>query len=647
MFTNLLLLRWVSLSALLILVFVHSPAIAQIYPEPAPPLDDAHFGANVRRTMNLLATSTPEKRNTVHIIFYGQSITAGQPWVTTVINELKSRYPYANIIAEDKAVSGFASQRLVNAAELDIYPAYPDLVIFHVYGSHIEYENIIRRIRERTTAEILITNDHIEGNNPTDSLGNYTDEGWTASMYTYTRNFAKTYNCEYVDLRADWKRYLKDNGYLASQLLNDNVHLNAHGNYLYASLVLRQLIHRPDLDAEAEGLTEDYVIGEDIDWDMETGVLNMPFAGNRVDAIYDEQPSETAAEAEVWLDGQIPSTFPEFYVHTRPSPNPWSSRPVFNRADSNNPKIVEDWTMTITSVNGTSFNYSVAGSITGADGSGANTANFISNSGRVVISGDADHWFDGRFVPDHARAAIGQKITWKTVPLFSDTVSYEPVDNAIQGTQVLFKGATHSRHMLQLSSSDPANVGLKMLRVYRPSWNRAKKFWADVDELAFPSVVNANATIKLTAEGSWRIAEIPEWLEAAPASGSGDTAIEITTKEVNPTEEERAGTIRINMGSEQPLYLTVEQAPGDIVIPPPVSYFVDDPVLSGWRVTDWGYIYDELWPFAFHAELGWVFVVHEGDSIFFWNFADSYWGWTAHNYLPWYYAFTEDAPGWR
>ena len=73
-----------------------------------------------------------------------------------VADDLRRRFPHANLVVENRAIGGFASQLLVKTAETDLYPFYPDLVVFHVYGSHIEYENIIRRIRERTTAEILM-----------------------------------------------------------------------------------------------------------------------------------------------------------------------------------------------------------------------------------------------------------------------------------------------------------------------------------------------------------------------------------------------------------------------------------------------------------------------------------------------------------
>ena len=101
--------------------------------------------------MTLLAASTPQHRNTVKILFYGQSITQ-QTWWRLVAEHLRQQFPHANLIIENRAIGGFASQILVKTAEHDLYPFYPDLVIFHVYGSHIEYENIIKNIRSRTTA---------------------------------------------------------------------------------------------------------------------------------------------------------------------------------------------------------------------------------------------------------------------------------------------------------------------------------------------------------------------------------------------------------------------------------------------------------------------------------------------------------------
>ena len=58
---------------------------ASAFGADAPPApkhlgDPAKLGLGVQRTMTLLATSTPEKRNTVRILFYGQSITEQDWW---------------------------------------------------------------------------------------------------------------------------------------------------------------------------------------------------------------------------------------------------------------------------------------------------------------------------------------------------------------------------------------------------------------------------------------------------------------------------------------------------------------------------------------------------------------------------------------
>ena len=127
---------------------------------PADVGDPSQLGRGIQRTMTLLANSTPMQRNTVRILFYGQSITE-QTWSKLVAEDLKTRFPNANLIIENRALGGFSSQRLVKTAETDLYDFNPDLLIFHVYGAHDDYERIIERTRQRTTAEILIQTDHV------------------------------------------------------------------------------------------------------------------------------------------------------------------------------------------------------------------------------------------------------------------------------------------------------------------------------------------------------------------------------------------------------------------------------------------------------------------------------------------------------
>src|SRR3954449_12557496 len=108
-----------------------SALAADDFPPPKSLGDTAQYGRNLQRTMRLLAESTADKRNTVRILFYGQSITE-QKWAKLVEDDLRRRFPHANLVIENRALGGFASQMLVKTAVTDLYPFQPDLLIFHV-----------------------------------------------------------------------------------------------------------------------------------------------------------------------------------------------------------------------------------------------------------------------------------------------------------------------------------------------------------------------------------------------------------------------------------------------------------------------------------------------------------------------------------
>jgi hypothetical protein len=137
----------------------------ETYPPLKSPGDVTTRGAALQRTMSLLNSSAVEKKNTVRILFYGQSITE-QSWWKLVYRDLEKRFPLAVLEVENRAIGGHAAQMLVKTAEADLYPYYPDLTIFHVYGDHNRYADIIRRIRERTTSEVLIQTDHLGAKDP-------------------------------------------------------------------------------------------------------------------------------------------------------------------------------------------------------------------------------------------------------------------------------------------------------------------------------------------------------------------------------------------------------------------------------------------------------------------------------------------------
>ncbi len=449
-------------------------AINPAWAKPAPAKDADLLGRGIQRTMRLLATSTAKKRNHVRILFYGQSITE-QQWSNQVADDLRRRFPHADLEIENRAIGGFSSQVLIRPAEHDVYPFNPDLVIFHVYGSHTDYEEIIKRIRGRTTAEVLLQRDHLGagGYDPSANFENKKPGWWDNFMNDeVVPRVAKEYGTGLADVRGEWIRYLELHKLKPQALLSDGVHLNEYGCYVMAQIVQQSLVYRPELAGTADKTVRDYVPGKDAVWTKNR--LVMEFTGNRVELL----PSAVAASGtkggtvRVLVDGKPASTLPDCYAFTRPAPNPWASPLSLSRVDSTTPLAAEDWIMKVTEVQGddpktATWTYSVSGSKTGADGSGKSDAVFTSRSGRIRI--EPESFFRG-FSP---ALSVGHTITWRSYLLGTDVyTATKPAEPTKENAVLLAGGLTNGKHTLELIADGAKPPAITALRVYQPVYGR-------------------------------------------------------------------------------------------------------------------------------------------------------------------------------
>jgi hypothetical protein len=436
------------------------------FPALAPEEDPALMGTGIQRTMTLLATSTAAHRNHVRVLFYGQSITE-QEWSRQVADDLRRRFPLADLQIENRAIGGFAAQMLINPAEHDVYSFYPDLVIFHVFGSSGQYEQIIKSIRSRTTSEVLMQTDRVGREWPQDHPDEKANKGlwWEWMMNNrFLPDIARKYGCALQPVRAGWLKYLKDNHYEPPQLLlPDGAHLNPQGNFVLAQLTERYLVHRPDLpDTTWKGLAQTRPVAP-ADW--KDGVLTLEFTGNRVDLI--PRAGARAGGAQVAIDGRKPSAIPEAYRITRPEPGPWN--PLFlSRVDHTAPLVKEDWSIVVHDVaaDGKSWAFDVKGALTGADGSGRSDQQFTSPSGRVAIAPGA--WFRGFFKP----LPEGYKIHWQVLPMSVDAYQV-PADAATadgrEHAVTVVQGLANGPHVLTLRADDAKSPpDLEAVRTYAP-----------------------------------------------------------------------------------------------------------------------------------------------------------------------------------
>jgi hypothetical protein len=439
------------------------------------------LGRGIQRFMQRIKESTPQHKNTLRILFYGQSITE-QAWTKMVGDYLRARYPNVNFVIENRAIGGFASNLLVLTSEADLYPFYPDLLIFYDYGRHDRYEDMIRRTRERTTSEILLQTDHL---NNAAQITEETDPSklsmklwgsWFPNVWI--PHVADEFHTGMVQQRALWKIYCQQNHLDPVNLTIDGAHLNDQGNYLMSQLVEAYFVRRPQYDDPVvDHEIRDYVPGKDFKWAGHD--LVFPFTGNKIDVI--AEPGATGT-ANVLIDGKKPSAIPELYQPSRVSGYPGIGWPVISRIDHRAPLVLEEWTATLShfSPDGKHFQFSVRGSVTGPDGEGNADQVFVSKSGRVVI--DPEDWnvvysfglMRGPWAKDKSKPpfVVPQEVvaTWKIVPFFTDTYSTPVIpDPAVETPVLLAQGLSNGPHELRLVAHD-GPVKIRSLRVYQPSW---------------------------------------------------------------------------------------------------------------------------------------------------------------------------------
>ena len=444
-------------------------------------------GHHIQRTMSLLANATPEHRTPVRILLYGQSIVRQDYIRKTLAPELARRYPNAEITIENRAIGGYTAPALQYTAMQDLYPFYPDLVIFHVYGGERgEFEGILRSIREKTTAEILTWPHHVDAG----------DENRTARIEEGSelrRQLARNYECELVELRDAWKKHLKDNNLQPSDLLVDLVHLNRRGGELMGRLVVEHFVEPKNppknwapmvqsfdardvsdaSDADTSSLSfsgkpwrRD---GNALVGDSPDSALTLRFHGNRVVATAHRMTGPLGT-ARILVDGKPVSAHPECYAATLPTPTPIDYRPALKLVELGDDPQAEDWTLTahIDSDNGREFHFTVVGSVTGEDGQGDHTKPFVSKSGRLQIQ---PRMFSFAEAVGIRKKPLPESfdIQWKVYLLGVDV--WRPKLREESGAidqATLVQGLSNGPHVLTIVPNGDGPVPLQSLTVYRP-----------------------------------------------------------------------------------------------------------------------------------------------------------------------------------
>ena len=465
-------------------VFAAATAVAAVVPEFKVGSVENPTAIHIQRTMKALEESTAAKPSTVRVLFYGQSIVA-QGWTKILMDMLKEKYPTVNFVWANKAIGGFTSPALTRTAWSDLFPYYPDLLFFHVYGPIDKYEEIVKNTRAMTSAEIVLWSSHLsKGQDPKKMLAER-DQRSKDIKAVAERN-----KCMFVDLNKKWSEMLVANDWAATNLLADGIHMNAKSGAFkyYAGFIGEELCRIPGASGEpgVSGTIVEVpaVKGKDLKFTQD-GAIKLRFTGNRVVAVSNGKNFNAAKgaeqpEADLFLDGKPVASYKEMWYCTRPS-TLVSWMPMIYRVTFDALPVKEDWTLTYidgTDPWGKPVHYKVEGSVTGFDGEGWSTNAFTSTSGRAVIAKDAYHftWQYDYFVkkqvdkqPELMKKAAkpGDVIKWKTLPLFADPFAAQKAGE----TSVLVQNCSNERHVLEIRPKKNGGKlpGVEKFIIYSPA----------------------------------------------------------------------------------------------------------------------------------------------------------------------------------
>jgi hypothetical protein len=443
----------------------------------------------LQRTNFMLKTGGIGSKDSLRVLFYGQSITRGLN-SEHIIDQMQSINPGVKIIFDNKSIGGFTAKHLVRTLEHDVIPFRPDLIVFHVYGGveDRKLEGIFHQFKTRTTAEVLIYNHHLNA----ESNLKERNEQWLKDDVGSNKlqELCFKYGFALLDIRSLWKDYLKRNPeILLPVLMKDAIHPNRNGNYLIESAIIsafseqetavhwadknEKLIHEIQLGKGY--VTLDSILNTDnaqliprSDFLLLTqGKLEVTFTGFRIELISPLNiPSSEGAKVKFLIDGKPLSEWKKTYFVTRPSRSLDYFTPALKRVNLVGTQVRDEYELIITFIDHDKkeISYEVFSKSNGFEGNGSNQSVFESKSGRIRIN-PSDFYIFESDVHTQSRTSKGFKINWKVQPYIGDYAVYSSKNTQ---TNDIFElsNKTHKLSIELIEGSRPFPISA--FRIYSP-----------------------------------------------------------------------------------------------------------------------------------------------------------------------------------
>jgi hypothetical protein len=432
--------------------------------------------ARLARSLAIVHAGIDGKPQVLRVLFYGQSMTSPH-WTDLAAEHLRQTYPHTQFVFRNMALGGFSAKELERTVERDVTDIYPDLIIFHVYGDHHAYERIIRTIRSRTAAEVIVQTDPVR--EPVEPLCQegfhltfipppgckgilyYKQRSWEEYMSgVIIPSLASRYALAVEPQRTTWQAFLRDHNVDPNALLDDTGHPNDAGWRLAAEIFDKYFDKAvADYGGEHSPLVTAYP-------PPVNGHGNYQFDGNRVEII---GGGELDGRVIAKIDGLAPDAIQGCWQTSRTTrlanvPDWPAIRRVTVLSDQ-----AETWAATVTHFNAdqSDFDFSLVGSKTGPDGQGRASSDFTSASGRVHITA-SDWMIPSGFAVTHEKLPEGFTVSWSRDFVCRDLPPVPLGAGAVEVRRILATGLPNGPHQLTLEVEPNVATLVHEIRVYRP-----------------------------------------------------------------------------------------------------------------------------------------------------------------------------------
>jgi hypothetical protein len=343
-------------------------------------------------------------------------------------------------------------------------------VILHVISGTEpggEMERLVADIRRRTTSEIMLCSHLL-----TNWKAGQGDDAKTDDHKERDKSSAEIaalaakYDCEFVDIRGEWRRYMDDNNLNSEELMyGGQNNLNTLGNVIMEMIFARHFQHNSGFPVKLANAVSEQPVKPEKD-----GSIKMEFHGNRIDLLPGAVGAgEKRGSARILIDGKPPSENSRLYAISVPGKPPVGFWPAIKRVSHEKPLVVEDWTLSVTdsTEHGGEFQFEVVGSVTGPDGSGNNKEKFVSKSGRAII--EPGDWAMLGNLGAILKEGRKIEISWSVLPQFLDVYTAPDIEHpALDHAVTVAQGLENRKHTLEIIPNGDGAVPIEAVRIYRP-----------------------------------------------------------------------------------------------------------------------------------------------------------------------------------